>query len=200
MVRLIAVSGLLLGLQVSCSPASGPVTTPMDEAPGVDSGTLNPDAPPETASLGRLVGVWDVEQETRNRDGSWSEASRAEWRWYYILDGHAIQDDWIKPPSTEPDATRRSFGTNIRIYNPEEERWEMSWIDSNNRKTATYTAIIEGDTVIMSGRNASGREIRNTFFNISENSFEWVQQWTFDEGESWVPVSRIRASRRDQQL
>ena len=196
--RSFLISVLLLSM-AACSqgiqPEEAPAPIPSD---AFQPGRLNPDAPPETELLGRLAGVWDIEQENRNQDGSWREAGQAEWRWYYILDGHAIQDDWIKPPSSDTTAAKRSFGTNIRIYNADTRQWEMSWIDSNNRKTSTFTAVNRDGNVIMSGENAAGRKIRNTFLNIRENSFEWVQEWTFDDGESWVPVSRIRGTRRAQ--
>ena len=156
----------------------------------------HPDAPPEMAILGQLAGVWDVEQETRKPDGSWSDSGTAEWHWYYALDGHAIQDDWIKPPLHE-DAESRSFGTNLRIYDPKAGEWAMTWIDTTARKTLTFTAKNVGDTVVMSGANAGGRPVRNTFSDITERTFEWVQEWTFDDGATWVPVVRIHATRRD---
>jgi len=159
-------------------------------------GELHPDAPPETAALGQLVGVWDVEQQVRNQDGSWNEPTRAEWRWFYILDGQAIQDDWIKPPVADGPSAERTFGTNIRIYDPETDQWNMAWIDSNNRTLARFTAKNIDDTVVMTGVNPVGRRVQNTFYAIKTDAFEWVQEWTFDDGDSWVPVSRLRASRR----
>ena len=58
------------------------------------AGRLHPQAPPETAHMGQLAGVWQATQTARNRDGSWSDKqTKADWIWYYILDGHAIQDD-----------------------------------------------------------------------------------------------------------
>jgi hypothetical protein len=47
----------------------------------------------------------------------------------------------------------------------------------------------------MDGTNASGRHIKNTFFNISENEFNWKQEWTFDDGKSWVEVTKIHCRR-----
>ena len=164
--------------------------------PDFDPGELNPDAPPETAILGQLAGIWDVEQEVRNQDGSWRATGTAEWRWYFILDGHAIQDDWIKPAAAESGDAKPSFGTNLRIYNADTASWEMAWIDSNNRNLASFTAVNVDDTVVMTGQNPTGRQVRNTFFDMEAETFEWVQEWTFDEGSTWVPVARIHARRR----
>ena len=154
---------------------------------------LNADAPWETEFLGKLVGMWKAKQSTLNPDGSWSEnKSRAKWNWYYILEGHAIQDDWIKLDSLNNETI---VGTNIRIYNTGEKRWYMAWIDKTNRRLASFTAVNESGTVIMDGTNAKGRHVRNTFFNITQNEFEWKQEWTFDEGKSWVEVARIHCER-----
>lgn len=87
-------------------------------------------------------------------------------------------------------------GTNIRIYNAEEKQWHMAWIDKNNRRLATFTAVYEDGKIIMSGRNAQGRQIRNTFYNITSNEFDWQQEWTFDEGKTWVAVSKIHCTRK----
>jgi hypothetical protein len=161
-------------------------------------GKLNPAAPPETEQLGQLAGIWEAEQVKRNRDGSWSEEkSKAEWRWYYILDGHAIQDDWISIEATNDSAKiYRPVGTNIRIYNAEEKQWHMAWIDKTNRRLASFSAVYEDGKIIMSGQNAKGRQIRNTFFNITRDSFDWKQEWTFDKGQSWVEVAKIRCTRK----
>lgn len=163
-----------------------------------DPGRLNPAAPPETALLGQLAGVWEAEQRVRKQDGSWSdETTKAEWRWYYILDGHAIQDDWISLPKNEDaDAKPLPVGTNIRIYNPEEKQWYMAWIDKNNRRLATFTAIEQNGNIIMTGQNAKGQQVRNTFSNITENQFDWAQEWTMDGGTSWFAVSKIHCERR----
>lgn len=154
---------------------------------------LNPDAPKETELLGQLAGVWNAEQSFINNDGTWGDKkSHAVWKWYYILDGHGIQDDWITIDSLNNEIIT---GTNIRIYNPKEKQWYMAWIDKTNRRLATFTAVNDDGKVIMDGTNAKGRHIRNTFFNISENTFDWKQEWTFDEGKSWVVVTKIHCTK-----
>jgi len=39
------------------------------------------------------------------------------------------------------------------------------------------------------------REIQNTFFNLSSGKFDWKQEWTFDEGKTWVIVAKINCKR-----
>lgn len=164
------------------------------ESTAFDPGTMNPQAPPETMQFGRFAGEWDATQVRRNPDGTWSdEKIHALWRWQFILDGNAIQDDWIKLEEGD----RAVVGTNIRIFNPEEEQWQMAWIDTTNRRLATFTAVSEGDTMVMTGHNAQGRMVRNTFSNITGSSFDWTHQWTADSGTTWFAVSKIHCERRE---
>lgn len=161
--------------------------------PGFNPGTLSQDAPEETGILGQLTGIWQADQTILKSDGNWAAAkNKAEWKWYYILDGHAIQDDWIVIDSA---GDRSVAGTNIRIYNKDEAKWYMGWIDSKNRRLAEFTAINDGNSVVMTGTNAQGRAIRNTFYNISADYFDWKQEWTFDEGNTWTEVTKIKCTR-----
>jgi hypothetical protein len=157
---------------------------------------LNSNAPWETEFLGKLKGTWNAEQSFVNREGTWGDRKvKAVWKFYYILDGHAIQDDWITIDSLN---NKTVSGTNIRIYNAEEKQWYMAWIDKTNRRLATFTAVNDKGSVIMDGTNAKGRHIKNTFFNMTDSEFDWKQEWTFDEGKTWIEVTKIHCTRINQ--
>lgn len=159
-------------------------------------GQLNSAAPAETEQFGQFVGIWRAYKRTRQQDGTWSpDTVTADWIWYYVLDGHAIQDDYILPPmEVKTDEGQRFFGTNIRIFNTKEKQWEMAWMDRINREVATFTATKEGDSLVMQGV-VRGREVRNIFYNIEPHSYDWVQKWTFDKGQTWLPVVEIHCER-----
>lgn len=179
---------LTLFLLASCGKEVKKNDTKSETAEG-----LSPDAPPETEVLGKLIGTWDVEQWFMTTDGTWSDTRRyAKWKWYYILDGQAIQNDWIIIDSLNNEHTT---GTNIRIYNPGEKQWYMAWIDKNYRRLAPFTAVNDSGKVIMDGTNARGRHIKNIFYNITDNEFDWRQEWTFDEGKTWTVVTKIHGRR-----
>ena len=164
-----------------------------------DPGTLNPNAPPETAQFGQLVGIWDITDETIQSDGSWQAGEGAEWIWHYILDGHAIQDDWIAPPrygATQSDTLRRQYGTNLRIYDPVAQRWDLARISNTDKKLSTFTATAQGDSaLVMRGTHASGNDARITFFDMTDTRFEWKLEFAQEDG-SWLEVYRIHAVRR----
>jgi hypothetical protein len=158
----------------------------------------NPDAPVELDAMASLIGEWAITTETRQQDGSWqaSEGQSAQWNFYFILDGHAIQDDWISlaPPAGDPPIQQR--GTNIRIYDTAEERWEMAWIANTARSLSTYMATNEPDgSVVMTSYWGVPQMRRITFFDMRANSFEWKLEFTQDEGETWNEVFRIHGER-----
>ena len=159
--------------------------------------TLNKNAPAETESLSRLVGKWDAKIEILDRDGNWNPSThKVEWHWYFILNGNAIQDDWIveKLAADGSDSTF-VYGTNIRIFNKDENRWHMGWIQGDARRLATFTAVNENGKVIMNGEEDSGRKVRVTFFDITDNSFEWQHEASIDGGKSWTVDTKIHCLR-----
>ena len=178
-----------------CNKSGDSTNKEKENEDNFEIGKLNSEAPPETKFLGQLAGSWNAEQTIIGKDGTWEDGrkSKAIWRWYYILDGHAIQDDWISIDSLN---RRKAVGTNIRIYNSEDKLWYMAWIDKTHRRLATFTATNDSGNIVMDGTNSNGRHIHNTFYNIKQDTFDWKQEWTFDKGESWVEVARIHCVRK----
>ena len=168
-------------------------TEQKDSGQKFDYGILDPSAPRETIEFGKLVGTWKAEQTIIAKDGSWNgKKTKALWRWYYILDGQAVQDDWISIDSLDH---QKAVGTNIRIYNPDEKLWYMAQIDKTNKRLATFTATTDSEQIVMDGTNAKGRHIHNKLNNLIKNAFDWKQEWTINEGKSWVEVAKIHCIR-----
>ncbi len=199
MLRLIMLYCVTAALFISCSQLTEINKEPGSKETERTNNHIHQDAPPETAILGQLLGTWDAYQVKMNRDGTWSsDTAHYQWNWYPILDGHGIQDDWIKIDSVNGSRVELEIvGTNIRIFNSVENRWHMNWIDKMQRKSLIFTAINHEGTVVMSGKNAKGRPTRNTFYNLTPETFDWKQEWTFDNGTSWVTVSKIHCQRKD---
>jgi len=156
----------------------------------------SPAAPVELDAYAPLVGEWAITTETLQQDGTWADSPGAQWNFYFILEGHAIQDDWIShaPPTGDPPIYGR--GTNIRIYDTEEDRWEMAWIASRTRSLSTYTAQNGPDgSIVMRDLFGVAQPSRITFYDIREDSFEWKLEFTQDEGETWFEVFRIHGTR-----
>lgn len=170
---------------------SGPVVA---ENPGHDSGSLNPKAPPETAQFSFLIGTWDCKTRFMGPDGTWLDGE-ATWTGYYILDGWAIQDDWVSR-----DGQDTFHGTNIRSFNPKTGRWDNRWLPQGALQWKYYQAVKVGETMVMmggEGKDPRGAFVdRNTFHEIKPDSWLWRKERSYDNGNSWVEVGVIEARRR----
>ncbi len=149
----------------------------------------------ENSLMKKLLGHWQITDSSKTPKGQWQAGQGATWHFYPILNGHAVQDDWVSPPLnvTEPKGGRQ-FGTNIRIYNPVEQRWEMAWASSKGQKVDTFTAEEKEGQIIMSGL-FSGKESRITFYNLEANTFEWKLEYK-QANASWLEVYRIHGVRK----
>ncbi len=191
-----SICGLAILLLLALSPLEAQSKAGPAHPSKLSTPAMHPDAPPESKLLSQLFGLWDAYQTRKNQDGTWSKSTtHSQWRWYPILDGHGIQDDWIKLDASDP-SIREVVGTNIRIYNPTDQQWHMAWIDKNNRTLATFTAVNVNGNVVMTGKNAKGRDVKITFFNLTDKEFDWKQEWTFDGGANWVTVTKIHGVRK----
>ncbi len=198
MLRTFTLLFLISVLFIACKPQTQETktTSPYDK---YTFGVLNEKAAKQTEQLGHLAGVWECELKIRNQDGNWPDTSRkADWIWYYILDGYAIQDDWIVPPLDADTALAgNSFlGTNIRIYNEKENNWEMAWFDNNSQQVQTFKATYEDNSIIMIGKDAQNNLNRITFYNMTDKTFDWKMESSNNEGETWAEVVKIKGRRK----
>ncbi len=150
-----------------------------------DFGKLNPEAPPETAQFAFMVGEWDCKTRFMKPDGSGYGEGRAKWTAYFILDGWALQDEWI---SSLPNGGK-AHGTNIRSFNPETRQWDNRWLSSGNLQWKYFSAEKVGDTMVMTGEGRDGRGPfvdRNVFYEITADHWKWRKDRSWDGGKTWI--------------
>lgn len=163
------------------------VSAAAHQAPVAGFGTPSPDAPPETAQFAFLVGEWSCTTRNLAPGGKLRPGPDATWTGYYILDGWAIQDDWV---STGRDG-KPFHGTNIRSFNPETGRWDNRWLPSGTLRWKHYEAEKVGETMVMTGGegvDGKGRVYvdRNTFYGITDEAWRWRKDRSFDGKKSWI--------------
>ena len=168
-------------------------------------GTLHPDAPPETGRFGDLVGVWECTEYRRDpRTGELAPTGQAIWAWKYVLGGFGLQDYWYQPPETYPAAGLLGRGlemTQLRVYDPQEERWHVAMINNTARRTpgrvfATFTIVEVGEELVMDfGPVRPDREQRIVFHDLAQEEFQWRYEFSTDGGKTWTLGSRIEARR-----
>lgn len=141
------------------------------------------------AQFGRYVGDWQIADESFAQDGSgWNPGNGARWRFECIGDGTAVQDFWMPNGG--------GYGTNLRTYNPDTAAWEIVWAAQGAKGLMHISAQRndDGDIVMNVLQPVQNPPRRIIFFTPDDGGWSWVQQMSFDGGESWTDVYRIRAT------
>lgn len=160
------------------------------------AGGPNPAAPEETAQFAFIVGEWNCITRFMKPDGSGHNEGRATWTGYWILDGWAVQDDWV----SDLGQGKKGLGTNIRSFNPETGLWDNRWLAAGSLQWSWFSSEQVGDTMVMTGgggTDAFGEFIdRNIFHDIEEDSWSWRKDRSYDGGETWIEgIGYIEATR-----
>ena len=139
--------------------------------------------------FGRYVGDWKITDQNFARDGSgWTPGKGARWIFKCIGDGTAVQDYW-KPNDG-------GWGTNLRTYNPDAEKWEIVWAATGLKGLMHIEAKqAEDGSVIMDVLKPKPDQPRRIiFYPPDEEGWSWQQEWWFEQSQAWVPVYKIRAT------
>jgi hypothetical protein len=139
-------------------------------------GQLNPNAPPETAQWGQLAGAWDCTIPSTAADGTVREG-KATWTWSYIIDGYAVQDIYV---GHRTDGRADFYGTGVRTYHPELKKWEIMWTanttpEGETSKMTLFEATYQNEQIVMKYVEGDP-EWRVVFFDITDDSFEWMNE------------------------
>ena len=88
------------------------------------------------------------------------------------------------------------FGTNLRTYNPDTESWEIVWTATklNGLMHISARQSDDGDIVMDILKPVQDPPRRIIFFEPDESGWDWVMQMSFDAGENWTDVYRIKAT------
>jgi len=150
--------------------------------------------------FGQFVGTWDFEWIGHNADGStWSVPG--EWIFSWILEGRAIQDNWICP-AREFRGTGKypegELGTTLRYYNHESDEWRTVWVGPHLNLMFFFKVIRKGDDIEINEINVDNKETitRWMFTDIKSDSFRWTAYDSNDDGKSWLLTQEVLANRR----
>lgn len=142
--------------------------------------------------FGRYVGDWNIKDETLSKtDGkTWEEGKGARWNFTCVGDGIAVQDFWM------PNGGGK--GTNLRIYNPETESWDIVWTATGAPGTMNINAKQqEGGEILMNILSPVQNPPRRIiFWPPTDEGWGWTMQMDLSSNGSWTDVYRIKATRR----
>jgi hypothetical protein len=144
------------------------------------------------AQFGRYIGNWDISDSQLSQDGAeWTDGAGARWNFVCIGDGTAVQDFWM--PNDGP------AGTNLRTWNPNSNTWDIAWAIPGVPGFAHITAEEDdaGNVVMQYVSPVPNPLRRITFFAPDDSGWDWVMEFSTDDGATWQPVYRIKATPSD---
>jgi hypothetical protein len=158
-------------------------------------GKYNPAAPEQLKDYEALIGECKCKSVARKPDQTWAEPVDMIWRWKYIMNGKAVQDETLK-------ADGRHSGS-IRQYDKDSLHWNVHYYSSaaTPAKLSTWHGNKKDGKIVLykdhTAPNGTEGFFRLTFYDISKKGYKWVGEWT-NKSESVVfPTWKIECIRED---
>lgn len=172
---------LLIGLSLHAQKLSFPFE-PSAENP---FGLPNPEANPAIKDFAPMIGLCNCVSQGRNADQTWAEPEAMTWRFKYIMNGMAVQDETLKANGVHSGS--------IRQFNSDSLKWYVHYYTSN-AAVATLPAwegnlAVEEDKVVLyreqKAPNGAEGFFRLTFYEMTAEGYKWIGEWV-DKTESIV--------------
>ena len=160
-------------------------------------GKINPEAPQQLADFAPLIGLCDCKSESRNPDRTWADPVDMTWKFKYIMNGKAVQDETHKADG--------GHSGSIRQYSKDSARWYVHYYSSKSistRLSAWEGNKKENDIVLYREQKApNGMEgyYRLTFSNISDKGFNWIGEWVDKTEKIVFPTWKISCTKRKEE-
>jgi len=175
---------LLVALGIICSDqAIAQDKFTYEAREGQPYGQLNPAAAPQVGDYSKLIGLCDCKSVSRNTDGSWADTVNMQWKFNYIMNGMAVQDETLKEDGT-------SSGS-IRQYQADSARWYVHYYSNSSPggRLPAWEGGMKGEEIVLYNRqaapNGTDGYYKIRFYDISDQGFNWLGVWT-DLTESFV--------------
>ncbi len=183
---------ILFGLALSGQTTQSYIYEPSIENP---YGLPNPNAPKQVKDFGPLIGECDCESVSRNADQTWGTPISMLWRFKYVMNGNAVQDETLKADGLHTGS--------IRQFNEETGKWQVHFYSAakaqNPLMTWEGTKKEEGD-IILYRDNPSPQGTpgfyKISFYNIKKTGFDWLGEWVNPEETIRYPLWKISCKKR----
>jgi hypothetical protein len=108
---------------------------------------------------------------------------------------------WIVPKRGElrrgdAAANVNSYGTTLRVYDPDIDAWRIQWTDPVTRNFLQMIGHAEGADIVQLGTRSDGRLMRWSFLEITPDSFLWRGEISADNGANWRTNTEFTAKRK----
>ena len=166
-------------------------------------GKLSPQAPPDLGAFAFLIGSWQCNARVKSANGEW-QRFEAQWIGRFILDGHAIADEYRM---TTLSGQLAVLGMNVRTYNPATHTWTIQWLDG---LTGACTNLVSEElggvyinrsygrdssvTYAFKEPTAAHRYTRDTYTTHSPTRFTWKGDQSID-AQTWTDFMLVECYR-----
>ena len=135
---------------------------------------------------GQFEGSWDGTLKYLDPEGVRRETT-AEVHFGWVLEGRAIQDVWIAPSRSGRKEGERLLmhGSTFRVYDPQQDCWQITWIDPVKQLRSCMTGRKVGDEIVQEYRDDDGKHVQWLFTEIKPDSFHWINRESADGGGNW---------------
>lgn len=159
------------------------------DAPAADRAT-------QMMLYGQFIGSWDGALIYVDPQGVRRETS-AEIHFGWVLEGRMVQDVWIAPArDAGAAASTLMHGTTLRVYDPQNDVWHITWIDPVRQVYNRMTGRKIGDEIVQEYRTEEGARVQWLFTDVRADSFHWVNRRSEDDGKTWQVRGEFYLHRR----
>ncbi len=165
---------------------------PYDQSQVQPFGLINPKAEAAVADYSDLIGEWNCQIQIR-KDNKWSPKEAMLWRFKYIMNGLAVQDETLKQGGVHTGS--------IRQYDLESKQWQVHYYSLVKNKSTN-----DGSLPVWVGGKQNNKLVfkrqqpatdgtvgfyRLTFFDIEMTGFKWEGAWVNEDASVVYPTRRI---------
>ncbi|WP_109299874.1 hypothetical protein [Aquimarina sp. AU474] len=159
-------------------------------------GLPNPNAPKEIQDFAPLIGICDCLSITRNKDQTWAAPNKMSWKFKYIMNGMAVQDETLKEDG--------KHSGSIRQFIADSSKWYVHYYSSSAPTTvlsAWEGNKKEGKIILYRKQKApNGMDgfYKINFYDIKENGFKWLGEWVNTNESISFPTWKIECTKRKE--
>jgi hypothetical protein len=160
----------------------------------------SPEIPDSADVYGWLCGSWDLEVLRYGGIDVSGRGLRGEVHAGRVLEGRAVQDVWIMPPSEhrggDVDRGMNMYGTTLRSWDASIDGWRIAWTNPVSGHREEQVGRWNGQDILQEGTRPDGTKTRWTFTEISATSFHWRGEAQYPDKETWTLEGEFIATRR----
>ncbi|PCI62073.1 MAG: hypothetical protein COB37_07355 [Kordiimonadales bacterium] len=126
------------------------------------------------------MGNWDINWRNKAGSGTFSEFTAVS-TVFSKMDGDILIDDQV---------AETFKGITFRTYDAGKKEWVVRWLPAGSTFAPNISAKLENCVPVerheQMARGGKMAKVRTSFTNITADRFEFHQDWSLDEGETWI--------------